>query len=106
MKTIDIILILIFFAVIVFLAFHVFLWLTKPRNQEGFEASDDTKKETAQDAVNNVLLRAVEQMKTVSAHILNPKNWSERLELATLSPVELARRYIISQDKNRVNASA
>jgi hypothetical protein len=104
MKTIDIILILIFFAVITALAMKVFMWLNKS-HKEGFEASNETK-ETAQDAVNNVLLRAVEQMKTVSAHILNPKNWSERLELATLSPVELARRYIISQDKNRVNASS
>jgi len=89
MKSIDIIVISILLLIVGIVGIVVYQVWKRYRINEGF-ASDDT---------NNALLNAMAQMKKVSAHITNPSNWLERFEMMSLSPVDLARRYIKSQRK-------
>jgi len=96
MKRIDIILICILLGVCGFIAYSYY------RNTEGFTDTKTTMAKAKKDT-DNALLTVMSHMKKVSAHIMSPTNWIERFELMSLSPVELARRYINSKDNNRVN---
>jgi len=76
------------------------------KSVEGFvdDVEDDETPRSAKQRIqkanknaNNVLLNVIAVAKRASAHVTDPKIWSERLHMATMSPVDLARNYLKSQ---------
>ena len=51
--------------------------------------------------IDNALLNVMAKLKRVSGYLSDPKSWIERITLANMSSVELARHYIKSQKKDR-----
>ncbi len=47
----------------------------------------------------NALFGALKKLKRLGSHFADIRNWKERIEMMKLSPTELARRYIKSQQK-------
>lgn len=72
-------------AVCLLLLFLVFLW-SRRRYSEGFEVE--------QADVNNILINLVSQMKRITSNLADPKMLMDRLDMASMSPVELARRHL------------
>lgn len=66
-------------------------------NTEGF--TDSNKKATLNpDAVSYQLLTTVmAPIRRLSTIILNPANWAERISMASMTPTELARMHLQSQ---------
>jgi hypothetical protein len=48
--------------------------------------------------IDNALLSVMGQAKKVGKFLLDRGNWSERLEMATMNPTQLARRYLNSKE--------
>ncbi len=79
----------------------------KPSAVEGF-AEETSGKLTAKQRIekasadaSNVLLDVIATAKKASAHVTNPKIWAERIMMATMSPVELARRHLKSEQASK-----
>jgi hypothetical protein len=69
---------------------------------EGF--ADQTMKERidkATGSANNILLDVIQKAKRVSNYVSNPLHWKERLSLATMSPIELARKHLVETMGNK-----
>ena len=54
--------------------------------------------------VDNALLNIISKLKHMPGYLADPKSWIERISLANMSPVELARYHIKSQKKEREDA--
>lgn len=65
---------------------------------EGFKSAQ-TKIDHATKKVDNALLNVMSQVKRMNAFLTDTTVWKERIELATMSPSDLARKYIKSQRK-------
>jgi hypothetical protein len=51
---------------------------------------------------NNILLDILATAKRASMHVTDPKIWSERIAMATMNPVELARKSLnITKSANK-----
>ena len=61
---------------------------------EGFANAKTTLKET-----RNELVDFIKKLTATSKRLANPALWKERIELAYLSPADLARRYIKQNKK-------
>ncbi len=57
--------------------------------------------EKASSQATNVLLDVIAKAKKASAHVTDPAIWKERLTFATMSPVELARNHLKSQQATK-----
>lgn len=79
------------FGVLVF----VFVAFLKRKQQEGFQ---DTKL-SPQVATYELLTSVMGPIRRLSSIITNPSNWSERIAMARMSPTELARMHLQSQQK-------
>jgi hypothetical protein len=66
------------------------------RRIEGFKSAQ-TKIDHATKRVDNALLNVMSQVKKMNAFLTDPNVWKERIELATMNPADLARKYIKSQ---------
>lgn len=75
---------IILFTFLVLLLLYILLYIYTYKTTEGFE---NKKKE-------NKLLHLMSTMKRMSGYLLNRHTWSERLEMAFMTPMELARRQI------------
>jgi hypothetical protein len=54
--------------------------------------------------IDNTLFNVISKLKHVAGYLTDPKSWIERISLANMTPVELARHYIKSQAKERGDA--
>lgn len=54
---------------------------------------------STQNTTTNALLNLMSQLKRVTGTLTNVDMWKDRIEMASMSPVELARRYLKSQSK-------
>ena len=80
-------------AVFFTICFLYALSLRKQDKQEGFSDSDsDSVPDTS-----NALVSLVSQLKRISGYVTDRNVWSERLEMYSMSPVELARRHLNKQ---------
>jgi len=73
-------------------------WIAS-RPVEGFTEDDDNddNDDTPDEESNpNVLISLVGRLKRMSGFLMNGSNWVDRIQMAGLSPVELARRHIKS----------
>ena len=66
--------------------------LTRGNCQEGFQDKDSKGK-------GNVLVNIVENVKRINKYLIDPALWTDRIEMITMNPVELARREIHKQLK-------
>jgi hypothetical protein len=62
----------------------------KPR-VEGFKTKADEKRQEIANRIDNVLLNVIDKAKNVSSYLSNTGLWKERIELAKMSYMELAR---------------
>jgi hypothetical protein len=77
----------------VFLIYAYFRWGDCGcRRTEGFAAA-------AENPDINALFGALKKLKRLGSHFADIGNWKERIEMMKLTPTELARRYIKSQQK-------
>lgn len=75
------------------LVLGVALYVSVRRRHEGFA---DTATATA--AGPNPLLSLMGNLKRMSGYLINPTTWTDRFELMNMTPTELARHYIKSQN--------
>lgn len=75
-----------------------------PPAVEGFESATNTIKKARKDT-QNILLGVIAQAKRVSKYALDRSLWSESMENMTMSPMDLARRYIRQQNKKKTKKS-
>jgi hypothetical protein len=68
------------------------------RRIEGFKSTQD-KLDHATKQVDNALLNVMSQVKRVNTMLMDTSMWKERIEMATMSPMDLARKYITSQQR-------
>ena len=84
----------------------VFLYFRKGMcMREGF--ANSTAKERVQKAsasASNILIDVIQKAKRVSNYVTNPLDWKERLSLATMSPIELARKHLVETMGNKPKA--
>jgi len=71
------------------LSLSLSLRLKGRKSTEGFAEEKEKEKEKA-----NPLLSLVAQLKRMSTTLVDPAMWADRLEMSTMSPVELARRHL------------
>lgn len=64
---------------------------------EGFEGELPEKEDAAKEP--NVLLSLVSRLKRISGFLTTSSNWTERIQMSNMSPMELARRHIKSNAK-------
>jgi hypothetical protein len=62
--------------------------------KEGFQDIEREDRMTPEAFSYNLLQAVKGPIRRLSSQLINMDNWKERIELAQLSPVELARRYI------------
>lgn len=75
---------------------------TCARKLEGFADSKISAKERVQKAsasASNILLDVIKKAKRVSSYVTNPLDWKERITLATMTPIELARKHLANKPK-------
>jgi hypothetical protein len=67
--------------------------------REGFVDSAGAEKRArikqASASANNILIDVIQKAKRVSTYVTNPLAWKERLTLATMTPIELARKHLL-----------
>ena len=68
----------------------VFLYTSVRRRHEGF--ADKTVEEP------NPLLSLMGNLKRMSGYLINPTTWTDRFAIMNMTPTELARHYIKSQN--------
>lgn len=67
---------------------------------EGFTDSNKKSPSPNPDVISYKLITSVMQpIRRLSSIILNPTNWKERISMASMTPTELARMYLKSQQK-------
>jgi hypothetical protein len=65
---------------------------------EGFQDSKPVAKSPNPQLVTYEFLTTImKPIRRLSSVILNPANWKERVSMATMSPIELARKHLKSQ---------
>jgi hypothetical protein len=77
------------------LVLGVALYVSVRRRHEGFA---DTATASATAAGPNPLLSLMGNLKRMSGYLINPTTWTDRFELMNMTPTELARHYIKSQN--------
>jgi hypothetical protein len=78
---------------------------SKGRSLEGFASAKLSAKERiekASSSASNILIDVIQQAKRVSTYVTNPVAWKERIALATMSPMELARKHLSETNKPKV----
>ena len=80
----------------IIILYFVRRWVAS-RPVEGFAEDDDEGNDTPNEESNpNVLISLVGRLKRMSGFLVTSSNWVDRIQMAGLSPVELARRHIKS----------
>jgi hypothetical protein len=64
--------------------------ITRDNCKEGFQ-------DKASKGKGNVLINIVENVKRINKYLVNPTLWTDRIEMISMNPVELARREILKQ---------
>ena len=97
MKPVTILLCALVLVLALFLFLSMFLFL-KRRKTEGFaeerEGKGKGKEKEKEKEKENPLISLVAQLKRMSTTLVDPAMWADRLEMSTMSPVELARRHL------------
>ena len=78
----------------IIILYFVRRWVAS-RPVEGF-AEDEDDDSPDQESNPNVLISLVGRLKRMSGFLMTSSNWVDRIQMAGLSPVELARRHIKS----------
>ena len=73
-------------------------WVLAGR-MEGFEGELPEKEGSDETEDTNVLLSLVSQLKRMGGFLTTASNWTERIQMTNMSPMELARRHIKSNAK-------
>ena len=68
--------------------------VTRDNCQEGFQ---DKALKGKGKGKGNVLINIVENVKRINKYLVNPTLWTDRIEMVSMNPVELARREILKQ---------
>lgn len=78
----------------IFLVYAYFRWGKCGCAAEGFQTQA-----AAENPDINALFGALKKLKRLGSHFADIRNWKERIEMMKLTPAQLARRYIKSQQK-------
>ena len=68
------------------------------RRIEGFKSTPN-KLDHATKQVDNALLNVMSQVKRMNTMLMDTSMWKERIEMVAMSPADLARKYIASQQR-------
>jgi len=71
---------------------------------EGFEGGSNVRQtlEKAKAQSGNALLALMGKLKRMNGFLANPKNWKERIEMFSMTPMDLARKHLQEQaDKSK-----
>lgn len=73
--------------------------VSRRASMEGFKDTEPEKPEkfNPEIASYQLLKSVMGPIRRISKIVLNPTNWKERISMATMSPTELARMYMKSQ---------
>jgi hypothetical protein len=77
--------------------FGIYVYI-KPR-VEGFKDTAEEKRKELAKRVDNVLVDVLDKAKHVSSYLTNSGVWKERIELAKMSYMELARSQLKAKEK-------
>ena len=87
MKSVSFSALFLVFVLCVFVCMYSFFSWKEGKREEGF-AEEEKEKEI------NPLISLVAQLKRMSTKLVDPAMWVDRLEMSTMTPVELARRHL------------
>lgn len=77
----------------------LYLYL-KPR-VEGFKNKAEEKRQEIAHRIDNILVDVLDKAKHMSSYLTNSGLWKERIELAKMSYMELARSHLKSQSNQK-----
>jgi hypothetical protein len=87
------------FAIVLSIGRYTSLRPRRRRWYEGFaDKSSDTEAVAEAEAGPNPLLSLMGNLKRMSGYLINPTTWTDRITIMNMTPTELARHYIKSQN--------